>query len=282
MSEKLTDQELKARLIKQTEVAEIKKNDFPTEIIDLPSRGLLYPKSSPLAQGQIEMKYMTAKEEDILASQTLIQKGVVLDKLFQALIIGNGEGQTINYGEILTGDKDAVMVAARVLGYGKEYAVTIQDPFSEEDQECVIDLTKIENKWIDESLLQTPNTNEFSFTLPTCKKEVIFKLPTHSLEKKIEKEIKSRKKLATDRSIDRTLSTRIKHMIVSIDGEDDRGKISSFVMNEMLAVDSRALRLQIEKALPGVNLKFNFVSNETGDEQEIPIPINLQFFWPGV
>ena len=282
MSEKMTDQELKDKLIKQTEVAEIKKNDFPTEIIDLPSRGLIYPKSSPLSQGQVEMKYMTAKEEDILASQTLIQKGIVLDKLFQALIIGNGEGQTINYGELLTGDKDAVMVAARVLGYGKDYSVSITDPFSNEEQQVNIDLTKLENKWIDESIIEELGKNEFTFTLPTSKREIKFKLPNHSQERKIEKELKSRKKMATDKSIDRTLSTRIKHMILSVDGEEDRNKISSFVMDQMLAVDSRALRLHIEKVLPGVNLKFNFVSDETGDEQEIPIPINLQFFWPGV
>jgi hypothetical protein len=283
MSEKLTDNELKEKLIKQSEIKEVKENKFPTEIIDLPSKGLLYPENNPLSSGKVEMKYMTAKEEDILASQNLIQKGVVLDKLFQSLIVSNGEGKAINYGDILTGDKDAVMVAARVLGYGKDYSVMIQDPFDgTNEQEVNIDLTEIENKMIDESKIQTPNTNEFEFTLPISKKLIKFRIPTHSTEMSIDKELKAKAKVAgADKSIDRTLTTRMKHMILSIDGEDDRNKISGFVNNEFLAQDSRAFRKCVEDIMPGVKLEFNFESNTTAEEQVIPIPINLQFFWPG-
>jgi hypothetical protein len=283
MSEKLTDNELKAKLIKQSEIKEVVENKFPTEIIDLPSKGLLYPKNNPLSSGKVEMKYMTAKEEDILASQNLIQKGIVLDKLFQALIVSNGEGEAINYGDILTGDKDAVMVAARVLGYGKDYGVKIEDPFdSDNTQEVKVDLTEIENKEIDEAHIQTPGLNLFEFTLPISKKLLVFKLPTHSTEKKIEKELKLKKAVAgADKSIDKTLSTRLKNMIVSIDGEEDRNKISNFVSNEFLAQDSRAFRKYVEDIMPGVKLEFLFVSDTTEMEQVIPIPINLNFFWPG-
>jgi hypothetical protein len=283
MSEKLTDKELKAKLIQQNEIAEVKKGDFPTEIIDLPSKGLLYPKSNPLSSGKIEMKYMTAKEEDILASQSLIQKGIVLDKLFQALIISNGEGAPINYGDILTGDKDAVMIAARVLGYGKDYGVMISDPTDGgNEQECNVDLTLIENKEINEDDIQEMNSNLFKFTLPISKKVIEFRLPTHSTESSIEKELKAKAKVAgADKSIDRTLSTRMKHMILSIDGEDDRNKISSFVNNQFLAQDSRSFRKYVEDIMPGVKLEFLFESNTTGEELVIPIPINLQFFWPG-
>lgn len=283
MSEKLTDNELKAKLIKQSEIKEVVENKFPTEIIDLPSKGLLYPKNNPLSSGKVEMKYMTAKEEDILASQNLIQKGIVLDKLFQALIVSNGEGEAINYGDILTGDKDAVMVAARVLGYGKDYGVKIEDPFdSDNTQEVKVDLTEIENKEIDEAHIQTPGLNLFEFTLPISKKLLVFKLPTHSTEKKIEKELKLKKAVAgADKSIDKTLSTRLKNMIISIDGEEDRNKISNFVSNEFLAQDSRAFRKYVEDIMPGVKLEFLFVSDTTEMEQVIPIPINLNFFWPG-
>jgi|TARA_R110002167_G_scaffold11785_1_gene51031 hypothetical protein len=283
MSEKLTDKELKAKLIQQNEITEVKENKFPTEIIDLPSKGLLYPKSNPLSSGKIEMKYMTAKEEDILASQALIQKGIVLDKLFQALIISNGEGEAINYGDILTGDKDAVMIAARVLGYGKDYGVVVSDPSdSSNEQDCMVDLTLIENKEIDESDIQEVNSNKFNFTLPISKKVIEFKLPTHSTENKIEKELKVKAKVAgADKSIDRTLSTRMKHMILSIDGEDDRNKISNFVNNQFLAQDSRKFREYVEKIMPGVKLEFLFESSTTGEEAVVGIPINLQFFWPG-
>ena len=62
------------------------KPSFPTEVIELPSKGLLYPESNPLSSGKLEMKYMTAKEEDILSNQSYIQKGTVLDKLLESLI----------------------------------------------------------------------------------------------------------------------------------------------------------------------------------------------------
>tara|TARA_R110001592_G_scaffold8040_3_gene44173 strand:+ start:5009 stop:5863 length:855 start_codon:yes stop_codon:yes gene_type:complete len=283
MSEKLTDKELKEKLISNNTIKEVKENKFPTEIIDLPSQGKLYPESNSLSSGKVEMKYMTAKEEDILASQNLIQKGVVLDKLFQALIISNGEGKPVNYGDILTGDKDAIMVAARVLGYGKDYSVKLTDPFDfQNEQEVKIDLTEIENKEIRDEDIQTPGLNLFEFTLPISKKLIVFKLPTHTSEMSIEKELKVKAKVAgADKSIDKTLSTRLKKMIVSIDGEEDRNKVSNFVTNEFLAQDSRAFRKNVEDIMPGVKLEFLFVSDTTEEEKLIPIPINLNFFWPG-
>ena len=66
------------------------ENKFPTEVIDLPSEGKLYPEGHPCLNGKIEIKYMTAKEEDILTSQNLIKKGVVIDRLLNSLIITEG------------------------------------------------------------------------------------------------------------------------------------------------------------------------------------------------
>ena len=99
---------------------------FPSEMVTLPSKGLLYPEDSPLRKGEIEMKYMTAREEDILTNQNLIQNGTVIDKLLQALII-----TPINYNDLLVGDKNAIMVAARILAYGKEYKVAVQSLLTE-------------------------------------------------------------------------------------------------------------------------------------------------------
>ena len=104
---------------KTVETTEEKKFEFPTEIVELPSKGLLYPKNNPLSSGKIEMKYMTAKEEDILTNQNYIKQGIVLDKLMQSLIVSK-----INYDDIIVGDKNAIMVASRVLGYGKDYTFT--------------------------------------------------------------------------------------------------------------------------------------------------------------
>ena len=129
-------------------MAELK---IPTEIVSLPSKGLLYPETSPLSKGKIEMKYMTAKEEDILTNANLIRQGTVIDKLLQALIV-----TPIDYNELLIGDKNAVLVAARVLGYGKDYSFTYGN------KEVSVDLSTLEDKVVDESLF-TRGSNEFNF-----------------------------------------------------------------------------------------------------------------------
>ena len=118
-------------------MAEVK---FPTEVVDLPSQGLLYPKDSPLSSGTIEIKYMTAREEDILTSANLIKKGIVIDKLIEALIVD----KSIKLDDMLLGDKNAILIASRILAYGKEYEVEV------DGQEVVVDLTTLNDKTLDE------------------------------------------------------------------------------------------------------------------------------------
>ena len=150
---------------------------FPTEVVDLPSKGLLYPKESPLSSGKIEMKYMTAKEEDILTNQNYISKGIVLDKLLQSLIVSD-----VDYNELIAGDQNAIMVAARVLGYGKDYE------FSYNGEKHTVDLTTLKDKEFNESLI-TPHKNEFSYKLPHSGNEITFKILTVGDEVKIKKEL---------------------------------------------------------------------------------------------
>jgi hypothetical protein len=238
---------------------EIAKN-FPTEIIDLPSNGLVYPEDNPLSSGKIEMKYMTAKEEDILTNQSYIEKGIVLDKLLQALIVSK-----INYNDLVVGDKNAIMVAARVLGYGKDYA------FNYKGQEYTIDLTQIDNKPFDH-----PNkgTNEFPYTLPSTGTNITYKILTHGDEQKIQAEIDGIKKLNKNASVD--LSTRLKYMITSVGGERDPKTIREFVDNQLLARDSRELRKHIKDTQPDVDLTFF----PDGSTDRVDIPIGVKFFWP--
>ena len=237
------------------------KLNIPTETIELPSKGLVYPESSPLSSGQIEMKYMTAREEDILTNQSLIQKGTVLDELMKSMVISK-----INYDELIIGDKNAIMVAARVLGYGKDYT------FNYLGEEYTIDLSTIDNKFFDESLI-TKGINEFTFTLPSSGVLITFKILTHGDEKKINTELEGLKKI--NKNLSPELSTRLKYMITSINGDKDIKTIREFVDNHLLARDSRALREHIKKIQPDVDMKFT-----TNDGEEAVIPINLNFFWP--
>ena len=251
-------------------------NKFHTEIVDLPSKGLLYEEDNPLRSGKVELKYMTAREEDILTSQNLIKQGVVIDKLLKALIVSNGEGEQVPYHKLLVGDKNAIMVSARILAYGAEYDAECTDPWTNQKQQVKIDLMALKDKDIDYDRLK--GGNRFNFTLPATKKEIVFKLLCHGDEIKIGLEVKSYKKIRKDVSSE--LSTRLKHIIISIDGDEDKRNINKFV-DSMLSRDSLALRQEIQKVTPDLDMSFDFVSEATGETKEIPIPMGVSFFWPG-
>ena len=238
---------------------------FPTEMVELPSKGLVYPEDNPLSSGQIEMKYMTAKEEDILTNQNYINNGTVIDELLKSLIITK-----INYNDLIVGDKNAIMIAARVLGYGKDYS------FTYDNNEQVVDLSLLEPTDFDESLY-SKGKNEFSFTLPTSNIDITYKLLTHGDDKKIANEIKGLKKLNKLSSPE--LSTRLKHMLLSVNGDVERKAIREFVDNYFLAKDSRAFREHIKATQPDIQLNCEIESPD-GDVKTIDIPIGLTFFWP--
>ena len=238
---------------------------FPTEIVELPSQGLIYPADHPLRSGKVEMKYMTAKEEDILTNQNYIQKGIVLDKLLEALTMNK-----FPLKEITPGDKNALIIASRVLGYGKDYT------FTYDGKEYNVDLSTLENKPFDTSLITSRGT--FKFTLPASQTEVEFKLLTDKDEELINQEIQGFKKLNKEISSD--VTTRLKHHLVVVDGSTDRNVIKEFIEFNLLAVDSRALRLYIKEISPDINLSTKVEVN--GVEEDIDIPISLNFFWPDI
>jgi len=245
-------------------MAELK---IPTETVTLPSKGLLYPETSPLSKGEIEMKYMTAKEEDILTNANYIRQGTVIDKLLQALIV-----TPIDYNELLIGDKNAILVAARILGYGKDYNITFGG------NEYTVDLTQLQNKEVDFSLFKR-GTNDFSFILPHSNNTVTFKILTHGDEQKIEAEIKGLQKVNPNTTTD--ITTRMKHMITSIEGKRDQKDVREFVDNYLIAKDARALRQYYASISPDLNMKY-IPTDENYIGEGIDIPININFLWPDI
>ena len=241
------------------------KFKFPTEIIELPSKGLLYPEGHPLADGKIEMKYMTAKEEDILTNQNYISKGIVLDKLLQSLIITE-----FNYNDLLIGDKNAIIIASRILGYGKDYE------FKYGGETHTVDLSTLENKEIDESIF-VERKNDFEFTLPHSNTAITFQLMTEGLDKKIEKEIEGIKKI--NKLASPEFTTRFKHVVTSVNGDTDSKTVREFVDGYLLAKDARALREHINSIQPDIDLSVT-VETGLGDSEEITVPITLNFFFP--
>ena len=253
---------------------EKKQYQFPAEEVTLPSKGLLYSKDSPLRKGVIEMKYMTAKEEDILTNPNFIKKGNVIDKLLESLILT----PNINYKELLTGDKNAIMIAARILGYGAEYNIRRVHPETGEESDALIDLSKIEDKPIDENKV-IDSKNEFEFTLPTSKINITFKLLNQADEEKIINEIEGMQKLnkvAPDGTI------RLKHQILSINGEYDQKIVRDYIDNNLLARDARAFRLYNTQIQPGVTMKVDVEYKDGYVENNVHLPIGVNFFWPDV
>ena len=253
--------------------ASVSTFEFPTQIISLPSEGKCYPESNPLNAGTLEIKYMTAKEEDILSSQNLIRKGVVLDKLFESVVVQSG----VNPDDLVIGDKNAVFLATRILGYGPEYDVEVTDPFSGERQKVTIDLSEIQTKDIDLSILNAENRYELE--LPLSKTKITFKLLTHKDEKDINAEIQAMERLSKNKDNSSDVSTRLKYMITSVNGDTDKGNINKFAKN-MLAKDTRAFREYVKTISPDLDLKYDFTSEITGETEALDIPFGINFFYP--
>jgi len=239
---------------------------FPTEMVDLPSKGYFYFDGHPLSSGKVEVKYMTAKEEDILTSTNLIEQGIVIDKLLESLIVD----KNVKVDDLLIGDKNAIMIAARILGYGKDYEFNLRDT------EYKSDLTKLEAIDMDFKNFER-GKNEFEFELPTSKRKITFKLSDGHTEKKIESELKAREKISKIQSTE--LTTRLKHIITSVDGNSEISYINNFVDNEFLSRDSLEFRKYLNSITPDIDMNATAIDSE-GKETEVVIPITVRFFWP--
>ena len=262
-----------------TSNAPIQKKEFPTEVVTLPSEGFFYPADHPLKSGKVRIKYMTARDEDILTSKNLIQKGIVLDELLKALIVDNGEGQAVIMDDLLLGDKNAILISARILGYGADYEFEMQDPSTGEKVKDSIDLNMLETKQIDLSQFEE-GQNKFTYQLPISGKNIEFKLLTHSDEREIDVELKKMRKFTKAGGVEPEITTRMKRAIVSVDGSTDKAEINRFVDVEFLAQDARKFREYLGSVSPDVDMKYMYTSADDGTETEVTVPMTVNFFWP--
>lgn len=252
---------------------EVTTYKVPTEIIDLPSRGLLYSKDSPLSSGTIEIKYMTAKEEDILTTESFIRKGVVIDKFLQSLIVT----PNVNLSDMLIGDIDALTVAARIYGYGNDYDAFIETP-SGKQQRTEIDLTQLKLNYLEDRFLKEANLNEFDFELPKSGVKISFKMLTKADQERYSAEVEKNKKAFSGET--KSASTQFVYQIVSVDGNREERVIRQFVEEGLMAYDARALRRYIDEVQPGIDLSVEVTDRETGETFPAEVPIGVQFFWP--
>ena len=271
--ERISDEQLKQQLIAGSIQSEQYK--FPTETVDLPSKGWFYPEDNPLSSGTIELKYPTAKEEDILTSANLIKNGTVIDKFLKSIIVS-----PVKYNDLLIGDKNAIMVAARILAYGADYPFELTCPACGAKQtDLSINLSELENK-------NTPTdaprgSRAFEMKLPASERTIGFNLMTHGDERKVEHIIEGQKKLTRKTGVDPELTSRFKVVLNSIDGNTEQSEIDKFVDNEFLSRDAQAFRKHIKDLTPDISMTFDFVCDECGHEERVmDFPITSNFFWP--
>jgi hypothetical protein len=247
------------------------KFTLPTETIELPSQGKIYDLANPLSSGTVEMKYMTAREEDILTNINLLKQGLAVEKMLQSLI-----KSPIQYEDLLLGDRNSLLIAARILAYGSEYSFQYTDSENDNKEQINVDLQTLNPKKVDLSLYQ--NKNEFTFELPASKNVITFKLLTVGDEKKIDQEIKGFKKATNLQAGE--LTTRLKHQILSVNGDYEQKSVRDFIDNYMLAKDSNALRSYVTSITPDIDLTVNFTLS-SGREVTESLPLTVEFFFPG-
>ena len=245
----------------------------PTEFVPLPSFGLVYPPNSPLHNlKEIEVRYMTAIDEDILTSRSLLRSGKAIDAVLKNCILD----ARINPEELLSGDKNALITFLRVSGYGPEYKVEIDCPSCEETSKYEFDLSQLEMKTLDVEPIEQ-GENRFHIQLPTGT-HIEFKFLNSAEEKEIS-DAQDRIKRSTNSPIDRNVTTRLKNTIISIDGNNDPSLINQYV-DTLNVRDSRALRKYMEDNTPDIDMNQEFNCSHCGHRGEVDVPISVSFFWP--
>ena len=251
----------------------------PTEFVDLPSKGKYYPPGHPLkGRESVEIKYMTAKEEDILASPTLIKKGIVFDRLIQSLVVD----PPIKPDDLLIGDRNAILVAARITGYGKDYPTDVTCPACKKKGKFNFDLelasisTSVDDEMYNLASVQETENGTFNINIESINTLLEVRPLNGRDEKKLTSvaSAKSRNNLA-----DAPITDGMKSYIVSVNGIQDRAYINQFV-DTLPARESRKIRVIYRNIIPKVSIKSLYSCANCGHEQELEVPLNIDFFWP--
>jgi len=248
----------------------------PTEFVELPSQGKYYPPTHPLhGKTTIEIKQMTAKEEDILTSRALLKKGLALERMIASVILD----KNINPHSLLVGDRNAIIVASRVSGYGADYNTTVTCPACSAQVKYSFDLNDA-NVYNGDGLQPTeatPNDDgTFTTILPRTKVEVRFRLLTGADEQNLVKQLESARKRKQEEN---AITRQLKQIVVSVNGDTEQANIN-YVVDNMPSSDARHLRFVFKLATPNVDLSQNFTCESCDHEQDMEVPLTADFFWP--
>jgi hypothetical protein len=246
----------------------------PTDFVQLPSGGKVYPIESNLYNvKEVELRHLTAADEDILTSRSLLRSGKAIDTVIGACLAD----KSIVVEDLLSGDKNAIITFLRVSGYGAGYEVEMDCPSCGETSKHEFDLSNLQMKTLDIEPV-ADGDNRFNFQLPQSKINIEFRF-LNSLQDKEITDAQEKLKKRTQSPIDRNVTTRLKNVIISIEGNSDQSYINKFV-DTMNVRDSRAIRKYIEDNTPDLDMESDFECVHCGHRGEVEIPITVGFFWP--
>ena len=267
------------RNVPTTDVTEYQDRDgpagfvVPRDFVMIPSKGVIYPVDSPLhGLEELEVRHLTAQDEDVLTSRSLLRSGKALDAVLDNVILN----KSIKSNKLISGDKNAILTFLRITGYGPEYIVQIDCPSCNTEIKHEFDLSALNMRFLDVSPIAA-GENRFEYTLPSGN-QIHFKFLNTEEENNINEQLEKAKKM-TNSPFDSNVTTRLKHQIVSVNGDDNPAIINQFVDN-MSVRDSRAFRKYFEEIEPDVIMKQDFNCVHCGHRGEVDIPITVCFFWP--
>jgi len=245
----------------------------PRDFVMIPSKGRIYPQSSPLHNvEEVEVRHLTAADEDILTSRALLRSGKAIDTMLSNVLMN----KSINVEELISGDKNAILTFLRITGYGPEYPVEIDCPSCNENIKYEFDLSKLTMKFLDIEPTAA-GENKFNFILPSGV-EIDFKLLNSAEDARITEE-QDKLKRTTNSPLEKNVTTKYKHQIVAVNGNEEQITINNFV-DTMNLRDSRAFRTYLEELEPDVNMEQDFKCRMCGHTEEVEIPVTTGFFWP--
>lgn len=250
--------------------------ELPSEVVPLPSRGLAYEPGHPFANvDTVEIKGMTAREEDILTSRAFLKKGTVITELIRSCLVD----RRVDPASLLAGDRNALVVAIRITGYGPEYEAEVDCTACGERTPAVFDLGQLPLRQLELRPVED-GRNLFAFMLPRSEKKVCFRFLTGKDEQEIVATAEQQRKHGLVGAADQVVTTNLLHSIVSIEGVTDRAKIAAFVRNGMRAGDSLALRTFIKENEPGIRMRQPVECRKCGASEEVDMPMGVKFLWP--
>lgn len=258
----------------------VMRDDFgwevPVETVPVPSQGKVYPAENPVHGAEtVDIRAMTAREEDILTSRALIKRGTVITELIESCLTD----KRIRAGDLIIGDRNALMIAIRITGYGQAYTTRATCPKCGAVNQDEFNLAELGIKPLEiEPVMQ--GENRFEYVLPVTKKKVEFKFLTGTDEEEMTAEAEKLRLIFPDKKTENLVTRRLEKTVVSVDGITDRNKIKTFI-NNMPARDSRELRAYMVRHEPGVDMSTVLDCSSCGVSSRVQLPLGTGFFWPG-